>query len=36
MHKVKQNTTNNSRYSLAFNYFVKGKFGTEEFELEIK
>tara|TARA_B110000285_G_scaffold93724_1_gene107123 strand:+ start:2575 stop:3198 length:624 start_codon:yes stop_codon:yes gene_type:complete len=36
MHKIRPNLSNLPRYSLAFNYFVKGKFGTKEFELEIK
>ena len=35
MHKIRKNESNLPRFSLAFNYFVKGKFGKEEFELEI-
>lgn len=36
MHRIRENLTDYSRYSLAFNYFVRGKFGIEEFQLEIK
>ena len=35
-HSVEQNNTNEIRYSLAFNFYVRGKFGKEEYELEIK
>lgn len=35
MHKVRPNLSNVDRYSLAFNFFVKGKFGAEEYQLEI-
>lgn len=36
-HKVTKNKTNESRYSIAFNIFVKGKFGNKEImDLEIK
>jgi len=33
VHSIDKNLSNEDRYSLAFNYFVKGKFGTKEFEL---
>lgn len=36
MHRIRKNVTPYSRYSLAFNYFVRGKFGIEEFQLEIQ
>lgn len=35
MHSVENNQSNEDRYSLAFNVFVKGKLGTKEFELEL-
>lgn len=35
-HSVGQNMSNENRYSLAFNFYVRGKFGREEYELEIK
>ena len=35
MHKVRKNKSNLPRFSIAFNYFVKGKFGKEEFQLEL-
>lgn len=35
-HSVKENLSNDKRYSIAFNLFVKGKFGNEEYELELK
>jgi len=35
MHKIRKNLSNEPRYSLAFNYFVRGKFGAKEYELEI-
>ena len=36
MHKIRKNLSDEPRYSLAFNYFVRGKFGLNEYELEIK
>ena len=35
MHKIRKNESNLPRFSIAFNYFVKGKFGKEEFQLEL-
>ena len=35
-HGVYKNKSNDERYSLAFNFYVRGKFGKEEYELEIK
>tara|TARA_Y100000004_G_C8893834_1_gene403251 strand:+ start:388 stop:1005 length:618 start_codon:yes stop_codon:yes gene_type:complete len=35
-HSVEKNNSNEKRYSIAFNFYVKGKFGREEYELEIK
>ena len=35
-HSVERNNSNENRYSIAFNFYVKGKFGKEEYELEIK
>jgi len=35
-HKVEQNLSKEKRYSIAFNFFVKGKFGKEEYILELK
>lgn len=35
-HSVEKNISNKNRYSIAFNFYVKGKFGKEEYELEIK
>ena len=35
-HSVEQNKSNESRYSIAFNLFVRGEFGKEEYKLEIK
>jgi len=35
-HSVDKNKSNGKRYSIAFNFYVKGKFGKEEYELEIK
>ena len=35
-HSISTNISNSNRYSIAFNYFVKGKIGIEEYELEIK
>ena len=35
-HSVERNNSNENRYSVAFNFYVRGKFGKEEYELEIK
>jgi len=35
-HSVERNSSNEKRYSIAFNFYVRGKFGREEYELEIK
>jgi uncharacterized protein (TIGR02466 family) len=35
-HSVEKNNSNEKRYSLAFNFYVRGKFGKEEYKLEIK
>jgi uncharacterized protein (TIGR02466 family) len=35
-HSVEENLSNQNRYSIAFNFFVKGKFGKEEYQLELK
>ena len=35
-HSVEKNISNEKRYSLAFNFYVRGKFGKEEYTLEIK
>ena len=35
-HSVEKNISNEKRYSIAFNFYVRGKFGKEEYELEIK
>lgn len=35
-HSVQENLSNEKRYSVAFNFFVKGKFGKEEYQLELK
>ena len=35
-HSVQKNNSNEKRYSIAFNFYVRGKFGREEYELEIK
>jgi hypothetical protein len=35
-HSVQRNISNKNRYSLAFNYYVRGEFGREEYKLEIK
>jgi uncharacterized protein (TIGR02466 family) len=32
-HEVLKNTSNTTRYSLAFNFFIKGSFGADEHEL---
>jgi len=34
-HSVDENKSNKTRYSLAFNYFIKGHIGTKEFELHL-
>ena len=35
-HSVEENKSNEQRYSLAFNFYVRGDFGKEEYILEIK
>tara|TARA_B100000900_G_C20537668_1_gene699042 strand:- start:144 stop:761 length:618 start_codon:yes stop_codon:yes gene_type:complete len=35
-HAVQPNESNENRYSIAFNFFVRGKFGKEEYQLELK
>ena len=35
-HSVNKNLSNKNRYSLAFNYYVRGKLGKEEYQLELK
>ena len=35
-HRVELNKSNENRYSIAFNFYVRGKFGKEEYQLEIK
>jgi len=35
-HRVNSNKSNQKRYSLAFNFFVRGKLGKEEYEQDIK
>ena len=35
-HSVQKNNSNEKRYSIAFNFYVRGKFGKEEYILEIK
>ena len=35
-HSVEKNNSKENRYSLAFNLYVRGKFGDEEYQLEIK
>jgi uncharacterized protein (TIGR02466 family) len=35
-HSVERNSSSEKRYSIAFNLYVRGKFGKEEYELEIK
>ena len=35
-HKVEKNNSNEDRYSIAFNFYVRGKFGAHEYQLEIK
>ena len=34
--QLEENLSNQNRYSIAFNFFVKGKFGKEEYQLELK
>ena len=36
LHSVSNNESDQERYSLAFNVYIKGKIGTQEFQLEIK
>jgi len=36
LHSVLENLNDETRYSLAFNLFVKGEYGKDEFKLEIK
>ena len=36
LHSVDKNRSDNLRYSLAFNVYLRGKIGTKEFQLEIK
>ena len=36
LHSVSNNESDQERYSLAFNVYIKGKIGTKEFQLEIK
>jgi hypothetical protein len=35
-HSVDENKSKEERYSLAFNFYVRGRFGKEEYKLEIK
>ena len=35
-HPLEPNESNENRYSIAFNFFVRGKFGKEEYQLELK
>ena len=35
-HSVDTNRSKEKRYSIAFNFYVRGKFGKEEYELELK
>lgn len=35
-HSVNENKSNQNRYSIAFNFYVRGTFGKEEYRLEIK
>ena len=35
-HSVRKNNSDEKRYSIAFNFYVRGKFGKEEYILEIK
>ena len=34
-HSVDENFSNDTRYSLAFNAFVKGQFGKDEYKLTL-
>ena len=34
-HSVRQNESNETRYALAFNYFIQGRLGEKEFELHL-
>ena len=36
LHGVSNNESDQERYSLAFNVYIKGKIGTKEFQLEMK
>ena len=36
LHSIDDNESENQRYSLAFNFYARGKLGTKEFELELK
>lgn len=36
LHSIERNQSDITRYSLAFNFFPKGKLGVKEFELELK
>ena len=36
LHSIDDNESDQTRYSVAFNFFPKGKLGTKEFELELK
>ena len=36
LHSIDDNESDNQRYSLAFNFYARGKLGTKEFELELK
>ena len=36
LHRVLKNNSNEVRYSLAFNVFMKGSFGRDEYQLEIR
>ena len=35
-HSVDTNRSSEKRYSIAFNFYVRGKFGKEEYELQLK
>lgn len=36
LHSIDDNESDNERFSIAFNFFARGKLGTKEFELELK
>jgi uncharacterized protein (TIGR02466 family) len=36
LHSIEDNESDETRYSIAFNFFPKGKLGGKEFELELK